>query len=164
VDPVIREASAEDRPWITATLRDQWYEPRVVSRGKVHQADHLPAIIAEHEGERVGLATYHVDGPQCELVTLDALRRGLGIGTRLIDAVAARARALGCRRMWLITTNDNLEALRFYQKRGLVLAALYPRALERSRELKPSIPLTGYDDIPIRDELELELILSGETP
>jgi len=77
----------------------------------------------------------------------------------MLEAVAAVAREEGCRRVWLITTNDNLRALRFYQRRGFHLVAMHPNALARSRELKPSIPEIGLDGIPLRDELELELSL-----
>ena len=73
--------------------------------------------------------------------------------------VRAAAVAAGCRRLWLITTNDNLPALRFYQRRGFVLAALHRDAIAASRRLKPQIPLLGLDNIPIRDELELEMAL-----
>ena len=83
----------------------------------------------------------------------------VGAGTALIEAVAGAARAAGCARLWLITTNDNLRALRFYQRRGFRLAALHRDALARSRELKPSIAEIGLDGIPLRDELELELDL-----
>jgi len=85
--------------------------------------------------------------------------QAVGSGTALMEAVAAAARDAGCRRVWLITTNDNLRALRFYQRRGFRLAALHRDALDRSRELKPSIPDVGLDGIPLRDELELELTL-----
>ena len=66
------------------------------------------------------------------------------------------ARAGQCTRLWLITTNDNLRALRFYQRRGFRLAALHRDALETSRRLKPSISEIGFHGIPLRDELELE--------
>jgi ribosomal protein S18 acetylase RimI-like enzyme len=93
------------------------------------------------------------------VVTIDAFPEGAGAGTALLDAAARAARDAGCGRVWLITTNDNLRALRFYQRRGFRLVAVHPDALERSRELKPSIPETGLDGIPLRDELELELRL-----
>jgi len=105
--------------------------------------------------------TYHVDGRECEIVTINSLEEGVGVGSALLTAVKDKAKSLGCRRLWLITTNDNLNALRFYQKRGLHIAAVYPGAMERSRRLKPSIPLVGKDGIPLRDELELELSLEG---
>ncbi len=84
----------------------------------------------------------------------------MGIGTALIDAVTKVALQAGCWRVWLITTNDNLHALGFYQKRGFVLVALYRNAIEASRKLKPQIPLVGNDGLPIRDELELESLLA----
>jgi DNA-3-methyladenine glycosylase I len=89
-------------------------------------------------------------------VTLNSLREGIGIGTALLDAVREAARKSGCRRTWLITTNDNLHALRFYQKRGWRLTALHRNALDESRRLKPVIPEIGIDGIPLRDEIELE--------
>jgi GNAT superfamily N-acetyltransferase len=92
----------------------------------------------------------------CEIVTLDNLGDRRGVGTALIEAVMETARAAGCRRLWLITTNDNLRALRFYQKRGFRLVRLSPDAVTAARRIKPEIPLVGEDGIPLRDELELE--------
>jgi len=83
---------------------------------------------------------------------------GQGAGTALLTAVEAAAAAAGCRRLWLITTNDNLDALRFYQRRGYRLAALYPGAVDEARRVKPTIPLVGNHGIPLHDELELEKV------
>ena len=154
----VRPLGEGDREWVRETLRELWGET-VVSRGAVHDPTALPGFVAEEGGERVGLLTYRVDGADCEVVTIDAFPEGAGAGTALLDAAAAAAREAGCGRVWLITTNDNLRALRFYQRRGFRLVAVHPDALERSRELKPSIPEIGLDGIPLRDELELELTL-----
>jgi ribosomal protein S18 acetylase RimI-like enzyme len=155
---IIRPLREGDREWVRETLRQLWGET-VVSRGAVHDPTALPGFVAEEGGERVGLLTYRVDGADCEVVTIDAFPEGAGAGTALLDAAARAARDAGCGRVWLITTNDNLRALRFYQRRGFRLVAVHPDALERSRELKPSIPEIGLDGIPLRDELELELTL-----
>jgi ribosomal protein S18 acetylase RimI-like enzyme len=154
----VRPLGEGDREWVRETLRELWGET-VVSRGAVHDPTALPGFVAEEGGERVGLLTYRVDGADCEVVTIDAFPEGAGAGTALLDAAARAAREAGCGRVWLITTNDNLRALRFYQRRGFRLVAIHPDALERSRELKPSIPEIGLDGIPLRDELELELRL-----
>lgn len=103
--------------------------------------------------------TYHLEGEACEIVTLDAWRTGLGVGTALIETVKQVAGREKCRRLWLVTTNDNLPALRFYQRRGFVIAAVHLNAIEKDRRLKPEIPLTGLNGIPIRDEIELEMRL-----
>ena len=106
-----------------------------------------------------GLITYHIAGDQCEIVTLDSLVEGIGIGTALIEAVKQTVLAIGCKRLWLITTNDNLHALGFYQKRGFRLVAVHRNALEQSRKLKPEIPMMGLGGIPIWDEIEIEMWL-----
>lgn len=128
----------------------------MISRGKVHQVSELNALIARIGEERVGAATYEINGLNCELTSIDALRPGSGIGTNLLQAVEGEARASGCSRLWLISTNDNTGALRFYQRRGFVLCRLHAGAITESRRIKPSIPLIGRNGIPIRDELELE--------
>ena len=154
----VRPLGEADREWATGKLRELWGEG-VVSRGRLLDATVLPGFVAERDGEPAGLLTYRIDGGDCEVVTINAFPRGAGVGTALMEAVAAAARDAGCRRVWLITTNDNLRALRFYQRRGFRLAALHRDALARSRDLKPSIPEIGLDGIPLRDELELELRL-----
>ena len=155
---IVRPLGDADREWARAKLRELWGEG-AVSRGVVHAPAVLPGFVAQETDEPVGLLTYRVDGDDCEVVTIDAFPQGAGVGTALVAAAADAARAAGCRRVWLITTNDNLRALRFYQRRGFRLVALHPNALARSRELKPSIPEIGRDGMPRRDELELELTL-----
>jgi ribosomal protein S18 acetylase RimI-like enzyme len=88
---------------------------------------------------------------------MKSLAEGIGVGSALVNAVKTIAASAKCRRLWLVTTNDNTYALRFYQKRGFQIVAAHRNALERSRKLKPEIPLEGVDGIPIRDEIELEI-------
>lgn len=114
----------------------------------------------EEVDEWIGLLTFFVKGDECEVTSLDSLREGQGIGTKLMNAVMDEARKQKCRRVLLITTNDNLRALGFYQKRGFELVAIHRGAVNESRKIKPSIPLTGFDGIPLRDEIELEMILN----
>jgi len=156
-DFYLRALNDDDRQRVRRFLIERWGSARVVSRGKMYHADALPGFVAMHEDRIVGLATQRIDGDACELVTLDSATGEIGIGSALIEAVKNAARQAGCTRLWLITTNDNTPAIRFYQKRGFVMAALHRDALEASRKLKPEIPLTGVDGISIRDEIEFEL-------
>jgi GNAT superfamily N-acetyltransferase len=128
-------------------------------RGRVHEPAKLPGFVAMADDRIVGVITYRADGDEIEVVTLNSYEEGRGIGSALIDRVAAVGRELRVRRLWLITTNDNTWAMRFYQRRGSSLAAAYPRAIAASRQLKPAISLVGNDGIPIRDELEFEFSL-----
>ena len=155
----VREPSEDERRQATALWLERWGFRSVVSRGRLHEPMGYPMLVAIHEGQVVGALTYEVRDGQMEAVTVDAFVDGVGAGSALLEAAAEEGRRQGCRRLWLITTNDNTSALRFYQRRGMRLAALHGDAVAESRRLKPEIPETGADGIPIRDELELELVL-----
>jgi len=155
----VRELVEDDRPWAIELFRERWGGEVVVTGGKARDATLLEGFVAEADGEPVGLATYETRGAECELVTLDSLREGIGVGSALLAAVANAAWKQGCRKFSVVTTNDNIRALGFYQRRGFVLTALRMRAVEKSRRIKPEIPELGFLDIPIRDELELALDL-----
>ncbi len=153
-------ARAEDRSALGAFLRDQG-SLRVARRGElVDSLDH-PALLVWSGGELAGVATYVITGHSCELLTLHAHTRLEGVGSALVTAVRDIARSSGCTRLWVVTTNDNVDALRFYQRRGFRLTHLRVGAVDESRQtLKSEIPTGGAHGIPLRDELELELDLS----
>ncbi len=155
----VRPLTGDDHPWMRRLFGERWGDVTSVSRGVVHDTTKLPGFVARLGDERAGVATYRIVHRECELITLDAVRQGAGVGTALVDRVAEAARAAGAVRLWLVTTNDNLPALRFYQRYGFDLIAVHHDAVARSRSLKPSIPEIGLDGIPIRHELELELPL-----
>ena len=133
-------------------IRERWGSEIVVAHGVVYQPMLLPGFVAEEEGRPVGVLTYVLEGDACEIVTIDAFEEGRGVGTALIDAVIA----LGARRLWLITTNDNVRAQRFYERCGFELVAVHRGAVDRSRSMKPVIPLIGEGGVEIHDELEYE--------
>jgi GNAT superfamily N-acetyltransferase len=151
----IRPLEEDDREWVERFVRERWGSPVVVAHGTRYLPRELPGLLALEEGEPVGLLTYSIEDDACEIVTIDSVTESKGVGTALVEAAAEAARAAGCRRLWLITTNDNLRALRFYQKRGFSLVAVHAGAVTEARKLKREIPLVGFEGIPLRDELEL---------
>ncbi len=163
-DIVVRALDERDRAWAARLLSERWGSPRIVSRGVIHEASGLPGFVGLRGPMPLGLVTYQVNGSSCEIVSLDALEERKGIGTALLRRVEDAARAAGCARLWLITTNDNLEALQFYQRRGFHVARVHPGALDASRRLKPELPEVGRHGIPLRDEIELEIRLGGAAP
>ncbi len=94
-----------------------------------------------------------------EIITLNVLKQREGIGRTLVNAAIEEAKNLSCSRIWVITTNDNIPALKFYQAIGFTVTRIHKDAIKESRKLKPEIPLYGIDEIPITDEIELEKIL-----
>jgi GNAT superfamily N-acetyltransferase len=153
---IYKEIEDKNRNEIMDFVTHNWGAPIMVTRGKVHNMDKLPGFISEENGNINGLITYSIADRECEIVSLDSLSENKGIGSRLIELVVERARVEKCRRVWLITTNDNTKAIRFYQKRGFDMAAFYLNSVELSRKIKPEIPKTGNDGIPILHEIEME--------
>lgn len=156
---LVRPVHDGDRPtveWLTTRL---WGAPEVVVHDGAYYPAMLPGFIAERAGRIVGLVTFEVRPGVLEIVTINALHRYEGIGTMLIEAVRAEAKRRNCREVMLTTTNDNVDALRFYQRRGFRLAALRPGAVDRSRQIRPSIPHSGDYGIPLHDEIDLSCLV-----
>lgn len=156
----IESISVNDQSWIYDIYQERWGTNKVVSKGVVHLVPSLPGFIAWKSSKRVGLLTYHLNSLEFEIVTLDSLKENIGVGSALILKAVDAAQFEGCKRVWLITTNDNTPAIRFYQIKGFHLVAIHRNALENSRKLKPEIPHVGLNGIPLRDEVELELLLN----
>lgn len=154
----IQPLTAANRAQVAQWTTTHWGADFVVAHGQIYFPDRLPGFAALQGAEWVGLVTYTIAGQDCEIVTLDSLRPNTGIGSALIEAVRHVALHNNCHRLWLITTNDNLNARRFYQKRGFSLVKIHRGAVDQARQVKP-IPLLGEDDIPIHDEIELEKML-----
>jgi ribosomal protein S18 acetylase RimI-like enzyme len=161
MSPAVRPAGAGDLNHIATLLTGAWGGVTVVAHGTVYDAATLPALLAESaDGEVAGLLTYHIGRDGLEIVTIDAFTRRAGVGSVLLAAAFVLARTAGIRRVWLVTTNDNLDALRFYQRRGFRICAIEPGAIDAARARKPSIPLIGEYGIELHDELTLEIRLS----
>ena len=152
IDPV----KIQDRDWVKQVVAEQWASSIVVTRGQVHRPAILPGFVCWKGDERVGLITYRVEKQECEIITLNSFVEREGVATELLQAVEKAVLKSGCNRLWVITTNDNLDALRFYQRRGFRITNVHTDALKESRRLKPEIPETGLYEIPMRDEIELE--------
>jgi len=158
-DFTIRATTPQDKTWIQRLLRRYWATEKILSKGKLHDAIKLPGFAALQHNEPVGLITYEIADNQCEIITHNSNADSGGVGSCLLAAVRNEARAQGCTRLWLVTTNDNTPALRFYQRRDFEICAFHKDAISKARELKPEIPDEGLDGIRVKHEIELEYIL-----
>ena len=154
---LVRRATPEDQEFLAETIAGAFASTRVVSRGRVHEdASALDGFVVENDGRPIGLALWHeVDG-DAELVVIVTTYRGAGAGGALLDAVVEHAREAGWKRLWLITTNDNTDAIRLYQRTGWEWVGWHKDAVDTSRALKPELPPTGAYGIPIKHEIEFE--------
>ena len=145
-----------DASWASEIINERWQGPFIVSKGVVHDTRTLPGIIACDGDRAVGLLLFSRKDADIEIVTLDALELRRGVGRLLVDAIGAHAVDAGVRRIWLITTNDNVGAVAFYTQCGFRLVHVWLEAITKARKLKPQIPVMGRSGVPIRDELEFE--------
>jgi GNAT superfamily N-acetyltransferase len=151
----IRVATPGDREAIVTLLSERWGGETMIVHDTVYRPADLPAFVAVNGPDLVGLVTYEPGIESWHVLSLDSLLPAHGIGGALLDRVEGAARAAGSPRVTLVTTNDNVDAIRFYQHRGYHIASIDPGAVDRARKNKPSIPLTGDHGIPIRDEITL---------
>jgi len=146
----------EHRTFVDSRIDENWAGPFVVSRGILHDTRTQQGFVAVCSDEVVGYILYNVAHGECEITVLESLRPRQGIGRVLVDTIVRVAKEMGLSRIWLITTNDNAPAIQFYQRYGFGIKAIHINAMEKSRELKPQIPLVGLDGIPIVHEFEFE--------
>ena len=145
-----------DIPRLRQFWEEHWGGGEMIVHGAVFRPEQLEGFVVD---DWVGVATYILSKDECEIISLDSLDEGRGIGTALVEAVREEACNRQCRRVFLSTSNDNLRALGFYQKRGFELVTIRRGAIDESRKLKHGIPLVGNNGIPLRDEIELEMRL-----
>jgi len=133
-----------------------WGSGLIITRGRKYTPADVCGFKMVEEGKTIGLISYAINSDECEVVSLNSVSESKGAGSALLEKVIQTASEAKLKRVYLITTNDNCKALRFYQKRGFSINAVYLYAVRRSRKLKPEIPLIGFDNIPVEHEIELE--------
>ncbi|MCL2202368.1 MAG: GNAT family N-acetyltransferase [Defluviitaleaceae bacterium] len=152
IDPTLRERI---QPILDAT----WRGPFLAINGKLWDSRVMPGYAALREGEILGYILYVFHPDACEIMVLHSLAENGGVATALIEEAKGQVKAEGVAKIIVQTSNDNTRAFRFYQRRGFVLREIRLGAIARSRAVKPVIPLTGRDGIPLRDEIEFEIHL-----
>jgi len=150
---IIRPTEDRDHADVHQLLVNRWTAAEIMLDNEMIDASRLPGYVAYDGDELVGLVTLIKRDGEWEIVTLDSLNRWGGVGSQLLDAVVSEARANNIPRLTVRTSNDNLDAFRFYQRRGFRLEAVAPGVIDQEREVKPSIPLRGDYGIELHDEV-----------
>jgi ribosomal protein S18 acetylase RimI-like enzyme len=154
-----RETCGWDKEQIASLIKERWGTEYIVVHNTIYLPCNLNGFIAFENARLAGLVTYIIENGMCEIVSLDSLQERRGIGSTLVDFVINEAVKNKCTSVWLITTNDNEKAASFYRKKGFELVEIYVDTVSESRMIKPEIPLTGENGIPITDELKFSLAL-----
>jgi ribosomal protein S18 acetylase RimI-like enzyme len=156
---ILKEITLENRDKIVSFFKEHWGSPEMIISTGIYQCDTLDGFIFEENNQIIGLITYVIKDNEIEVISLDSLQEGKGIGTSLMKKIENIAKQKKLQVVSLVTTNDNLNALKFYQKRGYRITTVIPNGVNKARNLKPSIPLIGNEGIPLNDELILKKIL-----
>jgi len=156
IEPIGEKLRSQVQP----VIDESWAGPYLAVNGSLWDTRALPGFAALDEaGQIAGYLLYALHDGLCEIMALESLREGCGIGTQLIERAKDIVRDQHMKNVTVMTTNDNLHALQFYKNRGFTLREVRANFLDISRKLKPGIPLTGAGGIPLCDEIELELTL-----
>lgn len=157
--PTVRPKTEDDNATLLSRWTERWGSTIVVSHGIVFEPAKLSGFVCVEDGEIIGALTYALANGDLEIVTLDSFAQDRGIGTALLTQALEEARRSRVRRAWLITSNDNIRAMRFYQRRGWDMVAIHCGAIDAARKIKPQIPLVGEEGIALRHEIEFEYLL-----
>lgn len=160
---IIEKISSQNRDEVNEFIISHWFSKDMVVRGEIVDMTVLNGLVVRDDRSIIGLITFRILNSECEIMSLDSLKENKGIGTMLINEVLNIAHQNKCVKIKLITTNDNINAIRFYQKRGFDMVHLYYDSVAASRKLKPSIPMIGDFGIPIKHEIEFEMKLEKRT-
>lgn len=156
---LIRPIEKTDKNWIKKVMVNAWGSEMIVA-SKLFNTLILPGFIAEIDNKPTGIVTFDIADGKLEIVSLNSILEGQGIGSALIEKVKKLAKEKNLKSVWLITSNDNIDSLKFYQKRGFRITKVYPDAIDEARKIKPEIPKIGNYGIPLKDALELEYRIS----
>lgn len=156
---LIRQATKQDNQWLEEIMEKDWGGLPLVIRGKKYYPNALDGLIVEINHEIKGFLYYEIQNNHCEIVVFEIYDKFKGIGTQMLEKLKDIVKNKNCKRIYLQTGNDNMDALRFYQRRGFHICAIHINSIENSRKIKPTIGLIGEYNIPLRDEIDLELFL-----
>jgi ribosomal protein S18 acetylase RimI-like enzyme len=151
---LVREATDADRPAVRELFQRDFGRTKIVAFGEVMDLDQVLSLVAVFYDDPSGALAYRLLGDALHIVALatDPMWQRSGVGGHLVAEAELLARRLKLARVVVATTNDNLPALYFYQRRGYRLTDLIPNNVVTStRQEQP-----GFAGIPVRDEIRLE--------
>lgn len=157
VEIEIRKISSLDQNWIKELFQKEWFSDKVISQGRIYQYKNLQGFIAVYQNKRVGLITYTIKNEKIlEIISINSLKKNIGIGTEFVNHITKFAKSRQIDKIEVVTTNDNLKALKFYQKCGFKIMTVNVNIMREYRKIKPEIPLKAENGILIRDEFILQ--------
>lgn len=154
MDYTITKIDENNRSFVNQFIIKHWYDIRMVIREEIIDLSDTDGYCIVVDHQVIGVITYYIKEKECEITLLHTLYENQGIGTRLVHCVLQAAQEAGAFRVKVITTNDNIRAIMFYQRKGFDMAVLYHNAMDKVREIKTNVPLMGENGILLKHEIE----------
>lgn len=151
---IVRPCEDADRQAVLDLFERDFGSTRVSAFEAEHALVDVPALVATvKDGLLAGALAYRIDGEALQMLALatDPMWQRSGVGGHLVARAEVLAREAGCRRAVLVTSNDNLPALYFYQRQHYRVAAVAIGSLVARAAGRP-----GFAGIHVRDEIRLE--------
>ena len=155
----VKDIVLEERKKINNFILKRWLSLRMILRGKIVDLKNIDGFYIEDKNNIIAVITYRIVGFSLEIISLDSVYENKRIGSLLINKIKAFANECNLKNIIVITRNDNLRALGFYQKKGFILNKVFFDSIKQACKLKPEIPIKNKNGILIRDEIELKLSL-----
>jgi GNAT superfamily N-acetyltransferase len=153
VDFSVRQAKQADRTAVETICDRALGETVVDVFGETFDVMESVNMIAEVDGELIGLLSLSVRHGEVNVVLLSVYpeQQGTGVGRALLDAAIQFARDRGLLFLRVAVTNDDIPLIYFYQRHGF---AIYDVATgEVADRFGSATP--GFAGIPVRDEIRL---------
>jgi GNAT superfamily N-acetyltransferase len=152
---LVRQAEPEDISEVLALFRRDFGRSTVIGFGDSMALEDCPMLVAEMRGDLAGALAYRLVRDALHIVALatDPMWQRSGVATHLESEAAFIARRHGVARLLFATTNDNLPALYFYQRRGWTVTETVVGGMLPHFGGQPGV---GFAGIPVRDEIRLE--------
>jgi len=155
-DLKVRKINSKDDEWIKKILINHWASVKVIMQGKIYYANKLPGFLALYRDQKAGLINYKIENKTIIIISLISIIKNVGIGSALLEQIFKYSLRKKISLIKTTTTNDKTDALRFFQLKGFILQKVNINIIEKYRRLKPEIPLNGFNNIEIRDEIILK--------
>ncbi|WP_019743658.1 GNAT family N-acetyltransferase [Bacillus altitudinis] len=152
----VTQPISKDFSWLTCFFNEHWGGTTMVSKGTTYNVLNENIMLAKRGDSIVGILVYKIFKEEAEILTLEALEKYHGVGSKLLFELEQHLKTQNIHSINLITSNDNLNAIRFYQRKGYSFKNIYIGAIDKARMLKPTIPSIGNYGIHVKDELEFE--------
>ena len=118
---MIKPITIDNKQRVIHFFEEHWGSSQMIISSGIYDCAKLVGFLYEESDEILGLLTYTIHEDALEVISLDSIREGQGIGSKLMHELELLAKKVGLEKITLITTNDNLAALKFYQKKAIAL-------------------------------------------